>query len=133
MVKLTLAADREAEACWRNQCAQQPAYSEFTAVPSRSQTSAAQWSWAWRHGTSSDLNVPISLSREVRMERMMRSKEYSETARSLVRAAQTMTDPRIASQLRTLAEDYERRAKRASQTDAPNALSRSAARIQGGR
>lgn len=67
------------------------------------------------------------------MERMMRSKEYSETARSLVRAAQTMTDPRIASQLRTLAEDYERRAKRASQTDAPNALSRSAARIQGGR
>lgn len=60
----------------------------------------------------------------------MLSKKYLETAEALLRAAQTMTDPRIASQLRTLAEDYEQRAERASQTDAASASSRSAARVQ---
>ena len=42
-------------------------------------------------------------------------KEYLETARSLLRAAQTMTDRAIAGQLKALAEDYERRAEKAWQ------------------
>jgi hypothetical protein len=56
-----------------------------------------------------------------------RGKEYLETARTLLRAAQTMTDRAIAGQLKSLADDYERRAKKASQVDAAQALARSAA------
>jgi hypothetical protein len=37
-----------------------------------------------------------------------RGKEYLETAQSLVRASQTMTDRAIAGQLRALADDYQR-------------------------
>ena len=40
-------------------------------------------------------------------------REYMETARTLLRAAQTMTDRAVAGQLRASAEDYERRADRA--------------------
>ena len=58
----------------------------------------------------------------------MLSKEYLETARTILRAAQTMTDQRVASQLRALAEDYERRAEKAVRADAVKALARSAAR-----
>jgi len=58
----------------------------------------------------------------------MLSKEYFETARTLLRAARNMTDPRIAGQLEALAEDYERRAEKASRADAAKALARSAAR-----
>ena len=47
-----------------------------------------------------------------------RGKEYLETARTLLRAAQTMTDQAIAGQLKALADDYERRAEKASQVDA---------------
>ena len=54
-----------------------------------------------------------------------RGKEYLETARTLFRAAQTMTDRAIAGQLRALAEDYERRAEKASHVDAAKALARS--------
>ena len=57
----------------------------------------------------------------------MVSKEYLETARTLLRAAQNMTDPRIAGQLKALAEDYERRAEKAAHADAAKALARSAA------
>jgi len=59
-----------------------------------------------------------------------RGKAYLETARTLLRAAQTMTDSAIASQLKTLAEDYERRAEKASDVDAAKALARSAASAQ---
>ncbi len=38
----------------------------------------------------------------------MLSKEYLDTARTLLRAAQTMTDSRVVGQLKVLAEDYER-------------------------
>jgi len=41
-------------------------------------------------------------------------KEYLQTARTLLRAAQTMTDQAIASQLKALADDYQRRAEKAS-------------------
>ena len=51
-----------------------------------------------------------------------RSKQYLETARTLIRAAQTMTDRAIAGQLRALAEDYERRAERASKSDSAEVL-----------
>lgn len=70
--------------------------------------------------------------RRVRMERMMLDKQYLEAARDLLRAARTMTDPRIASELRTLAEDYERRAERAWQAGAAHPLSGSAARVRSG-
>ena len=47
-----------------------------------------------------------------------RAKEYLETGRTLLRAAQTMTDHVIAGQLKALADDYERRAEKASHADA---------------
>jgi hypothetical protein len=56
-----------------------------------------------------------------------RGKEYLETARTLLRAAQTMTDRAIASQLKALADDYQRRAEKASHVDAEKALARSTA------
>jgi hypothetical protein len=59
-----------------------------------------------------------------------RGREYLETARTLLRAAQTMTDRAIAGQLKALADDYERRAEKASQVDAAKALARSVANAQ---
>jgi hypothetical protein len=56
-----------------------------------------------------------------------RGKQYLETARSLLRAAQTMTDQAIAGQLKALADDYQRRSEKASQDDAAKALARLAA------
>ncbi len=51
-------------------------------------------------------------------------REYMETARTLIRAAQTMTDRAVAGQLRALAEDYERRADRAAREDVIRCLGR---------
>ena len=59
-----------------------------------------------------------------------RGKEYLETARTLLRAAQTMTDSAIAGQLKALADDYQRRAEKASHVDAAKALARSAANAE---
>jgi hypothetical protein len=56
-----------------------------------------------------------------------RGKEYLETARTLLRAAKTMTDGAIARQLEALADDYQRRAEKASHVDAAKALARPAA------
>jgi hypothetical protein len=53
-----------------------------------------------------------------------RGKEYLETARTLLRGAQTMT---VAGQLKALADDYQRRAEKASHVDAAKASARSAA------
>lgn len=50
-----------------------------------------------------------------------RGKEYLEIARTLLRAAQTMTDAAVAGQLKALADDYQRRADKASHVDAANA------------
>ena len=58
----------------------------------------------------------------------MLSKEYLETARTILRAAQTMTDQHVAAQLNALAEDYERRAEEAAHDHAAKVLARSAAR-----
>ena len=44
--------------------------------------------------------------------------EYLETAQTLLRAAKTMTDLAIAGQLKALADDYQRRAEKASHVDA---------------
>ena len=55
-----------------------------------------------------------------------RGKQYLQTARTLLRAAQTMTDEVVVSQLKALADDYERRAEKASLADAAKALARSA-------
>ena len=59
-----------------------------------------------------------------------RGKEYLESARTLLRAAETMSDRAIAGQLKALAEDYERRAEKAAHADAAKALARSAARAE---
>jgi hypothetical protein len=55
-----------------------------------------------------------------------RGKEYLKTAQTLLRAAQTMTDRAVAGQLKALADDYERRAEKASLADAAKASARSA-------
>jgi hypothetical protein len=64
------------------------------------------------------------------MEPMMLSEEYFETARTLLRIARNMTDQTIADRLRALAEDYERRAEKASRTDADKAVA--AVAVRGG-
>jgi len=61
----------------------------------------------------------------------MLSKSYLDTARTILRAAQTMTDQRVAGQLKVLAEDYERRAEKASHVDAAKAFARSVANAEG--
>jgi hypothetical protein len=59
-----------------------------------------------------------------------RSKEYLKTAETLLHTAQTMTDRAIAGQLKALADDYQRRAEKASLVDAAKALARSAANAE---
>jgi len=54
-----------------------------------------------------------------------RGKEYLETAPTLLRTAQTITDQAIANKLKALADDYQRQAERASHDDAAKALARS--------
>jgi hypothetical protein len=56
-----------------------------------------------------------------------RGKAYLETARTLLRAAQTVIDQAIAGQLKALADDYQRRAEKASHVDVAKAFARSAA------
>ena len=56
-----------------------------------------------------------------------RGKQYLKTAGTLLGAAQTMTDRVVAGQLKALAEDYQRRAEKASRDDAAKALARAAA------
>jgi len=53
----------------------------------------------------------------------MVSKEYLGTARALLRIARNMTDETIASRLKALAEDYERRAGKAELAESAKALS----------
>ena len=53
-----------------------------------------------------------------------RGQQYLKTAQALLRSAKTMTDDAVAGQLRTLADDYERRAEKASRDDAAKALAR---------
>ena len=59
-----------------------------------------------------------------------RGKQYLKTAETLLRAAQTMTDRVVATQLRALADDYERRAEKASRDDAAIALARLTADVE---
>ena len=59
-----------------------------------------------------------------------RGKQYLKTAQTLFSAAQTMTDRAIAGQLKALADDYERRAEKASRDDAAKVLARSTAEIE---
>src|SRR5215813_9471006 len=54
-----------------------------------------------------------------------RGKEYLETAQTLLRAARTMSDRAIAGQLQALADDYQRRAEKASDVDVAKAQARS--------
>jgi hypothetical protein len=76
--------------------------------------------------------VPCSSSRKLIAEPVMLSKEYLDTARTLLRVARNMTDQTIANRLKALAADYERRAEQASHADAgkTSALGRGAARVR---
>ena len=58
-----------------------------------------------------------------------RGKQYLKTAQTLLRAARTMTDQAVAGQLKALADDYQRRAEKASRDDAARAFARSAAAL----
>jgi hypothetical protein len=58
----------------------------------------------------------------------MLSKAYLDTAQTILRVAKTMTDQRVAGQLKALADDYERRAEKAAQADAAKALAQSTTR-----
>jgi hypothetical protein len=60
-----------------------------------------------------------------------RGKEYLKTAETLLRSAQSITDQAIAGQLKALADDYQRRAEKASHVDADKAFARSAADAEG--
>jgi len=60
-----------------------------------------------------------------------RGKEYLRTAETLLRAAKTMTDQAVAGQLKALADDYQRRAEKASHVDAAKAFARSVANAEG--
>jgi hypothetical protein len=66
----------------------------------------------------------LSTSRQKPREGVMtlqisqRSKEYLKTAQTLLRTAKTMTDQAIVAQLKALADNYERRAEKASLDDA---------------
>jgi hypothetical protein len=53
----------------------------------------------------------------------MVSNEYLNTARALFRIAKDMTDETIAARLKALAEDYERRAQKASDAESTKASS----------
>ena len=55
-----------------------------------------------------------------------RGNQYLKTAQTLLRTARTMTDQAIAGQLKALADDYQRRAEKASRDDAAKASARSA-------
>ena len=59
-----------------------------------------------------------------------RSKQYLKTAETFLGAAQTMSDRVVATQLKALADDYERRAEKASRDDAAKALARLAADVE---
>ena len=59
-----------------------------------------------------------------------RGKQYLKTAETLLRAAQTMTDLAIAGRLKALADDYQRRAEKASHVDAATAFARSKANAE---
>ena len=72
-------------------------------------------------------NARESRERAMTFQVSQRGKQYLQTAQTLLRAAQTMTDEVVASQLKALAEDYERRDPKASFVDAAKALARSAA------
>lgn len=51
----------------------------------------------------------------------MLSKAYLQTAQTFFRVARNMADQTVADRLKALAEDYERRAERASHVDAAKA------------
>ncbi len=59
-----------------------------------------------------------------------RGRGYLETAETLLRAAETMTDQTVVGQLKALAEDYQRRAEKVSYIDAAKAEAMSAARVE---
>jgi hypothetical protein len=58
----------------------------------------------------------------------MLSKDYLDTAWTILKAAQAMTDQQVAERLKALVEDYERRAEKAAHTNSAKVLARSAAR-----
>ena len=63
----------------------------------------------------------LGLRKELTAEPAMLNKQYLQTAQTLFRVARNMADQTVANRLKALAEDYERRAERASHADAVGA------------
>jgi hypothetical protein len=61
---------------------------------------------------------------------MMLSKEYVSTAQTLLRVARNMTDQAIANRLKALADDYERRARKAADAEAAKRLASARVRLE---
>ena len=78
-------------------------------------------------GSRSDRGDENRVEVTMTLQLSRRGKEYRKTAQTLLHAARTMTDRAVAHQLKALADDYERRAEKASYVDAAKALARSAA------
>ena len=76
-----------------------------------------------------DIERDVRESRQVAMklQTSQRGKQYLQTARTLLRVAQTVTDEVVASRLKALTDDMSRRAEKASVVDAAKALARSPA------
>jgi hypothetical protein len=60
----------------------------------------------------------------------MLSKEYVSTAQTLLRVARNMTDQAIADRLKALADDYERRARKAADAEAAKKLAPATVRAE---
>jgi hypothetical protein len=66
----------------------------------------------------------------MKLQLSRRGKQYLNTAETLLRAAKTMTDSAIAGQLKALADDYQRRAEKASHVDAMDKFPDCTERVQ---
>jgi hypothetical protein len=62
----------------------------------------------------------------------MVSKEYLHTAQTLLRLAKKMTDQTIANRLMALADDYERRGRKANVAEAATAVNATTGRAESG-
>jgi hypothetical protein len=76
------------------------------------------------------LNLANSTEGVMTFRISQRGKQYLQTAQTLLRTAQTITDTAVANRIKALADDYQRRAEKASRNDAARALARLQARAK---
>jgi hypothetical protein len=111
-------------------------YSWRTALCSRKCVDRFRARWASDRNWLPWIQIALDQARETREGSMTsqiseRGEEYLKTAQTLLRAAQTMADRAIADQLKALADDYQRRAEKASHIDLAKAFVGMAANTDG--